>query len=131
MLRDYTTIVWYADLKKMNKIYANVNLLLRKFSSCFVNVKFNLLWTYCSTSYCSCTYVVGLHQNSFEKIESCNNNSLHRFMTLPWSKSASEIFVNLNTFCLMKCLEILYLDLCQDFLFQIMYLTVYRLGERS
>ena len=52
-------------------------------------------------------------------------------MTLPWHKRASKMFVNLNTFCLMKCLEILHLDSCQDFLFQIIYLTVYRLGEKS
>ena len=52
-------------------------------------------------------------------------------MTLPWHKRASKMFVNLNTFCLMKCLEVLHLDLCEDFLFQIIYLTVYRLGEKS
>ena len=38
------------DLKRqMIKIYANANLLLRKFSSCSVSVKCHLFKTYCST----------------------------------------------------------------------------------
>ena len=42
------------DLKRqMRKIYANVNLLLRKFSCCSVSVKCYLFKTYCSTLYCA------------------------------------------------------------------------------
>ena len=58
------------DLKRqMRKIYANANLLLRKFSCCSVNVKCYLFKTYCSTLYCApmwfdCT------KNGFKKIES-------------------------------------------------------------
>ena len=41
------------DLRRqMRKIYANVNLLLRKFSCCSVSVKCYLFKTYCSTSHC-------------------------------------------------------------------------------
>ena len=42
------------DLKRqMRKIYANANLLLRKFSCCSVSVKCCLFKTYCSTLYCA------------------------------------------------------------------------------
>ena len=42
------------DLKRqMRKIYANANLLLRKFSCCSVRVKWYLFKTYCSTLYCA------------------------------------------------------------------------------
>ena len=41
------------DLKvQMSKLYANVNLLLRKFSTCAVGVKCFLFKTYCSNLYC-------------------------------------------------------------------------------
>ena len=46
------------DLKRqMRKLYANVNLLLRKFSKCSVDVKCFLFKTYCSNLYCA-PYVV-------------------------------------------------------------------------
>ena len=42
------------DLKRqMRNIYANANLLLRKFSCCSVSVKCYLFKTYCSTLYCA------------------------------------------------------------------------------
>ena len=42
------------DLKRqMRKLYANANLLLRKFSKCSVNVKCYLFKTYCSNLYCT------------------------------------------------------------------------------
>ena len=42
------------DLKRqMRKIYANANLLLRKFACCSVSVKCYLFKTYCSTLYCA------------------------------------------------------------------------------
>ena len=42
------------DLKRqMKKMYANVNLLLRKFPKCSVNVKCYLFNTYCSNLYCA------------------------------------------------------------------------------
>ena len=41
------------DLKRqMRKIYANANLLMRKFSCCSVSVKCYLFKTYCFTLYC-------------------------------------------------------------------------------
>ena len=52
------------DLKRqMRKLYANVNLLLRKFSKCSVDVKCFLFKTYCSNLYCApmCLIVPKLH----------------------------------------------------------------------
>ena len=84
------------DLKRqMRKMYANANLLLRKFSKCSVNVKCYLLKTYCSNLYCApmwfdCT------KTELTKLKLAYNNSLRRFMDLPWHNSAREMFVNLN-----------------------------------
>ena len=77
----------------MRKIYANANLLLRKFSCCSVSVKCYLFETYCSTLYCApmwfdCT------KTALKKLKVAYDNSLRRFMRLPWRNSASEMFVN-------------------------------------
>ena len=84
------------DLKRqMRKLYANVNLLLRKFSKCSVDVKCFLFKTYCSNLYCApmwfdCT------KAALKKLKIAYNNSLRRFMFLPWRNSATEMFVNLG-----------------------------------
>ena len=76
------------DLKgKWKKIYANANLLLRKFSSCSFSDKCCLFETNCSTLYCApmwfdCT------KTSLKKLRVPYNNSLRRFMKLPWRNSA-------------------------------------------
>ena len=78
------------DLKgQMRKLYANhnVNLLLRKFSKCSVNVECFLFKTYCSNLYCApmwfdCT------KAARKKLKIAYNNSLRRFMLLPWRNSA-------------------------------------------
>ena len=79
----------------MRKMYANANVLLRKFSKCSINVKCYLFKTYCSNLYCApmwfdCT------KTALKKLKEAYNNSLRRFMGLPWHNSASEMFVNLN-----------------------------------
>ena len=84
------------DLKRqMRKMYANANVLLRKFSKCSINVKCYLFKTYCSNLYCApmwfdCT------KTALKKLKVAYNNSLRRFMGLPWHNSASKMFVNLN-----------------------------------
>ena len=84
------------DLKRqMTKMYANANVLLRKFSKCSINVKCYLFKIYCSNLYCApmwfdCT------KTALKKLKVAYNNSLRRFMGLPWHNSASEMFVNLN-----------------------------------
>ena len=86
------------DLKRqMRKLYANVNLLLRKFSKCSVGVKCFLIKTYCSNLYCApmwfdCT------KPTLKKLKISYNNSLRRFMFLPWRNSATEMFANLHSF---------------------------------
>ena len=84
------------DLKRqMRKLYANVNLLLRKFSKCSVGVKCFLFKTYCSNLYGApmwfdCT------KAALKKLKIAYNNSLRRFMFLPWRNSATEMFANLS-----------------------------------
>ena len=84
------------DLKRqMRKMYANANVLLRKFSKCSINVKCYLFKTYCSNLYCApmwfdCT------KTALKKLKVAYNNSLRRFMGLPWHNSDGEMFVNLN-----------------------------------
>ena len=56
------------------------------------------------------------------KLNIAYNNSLRRFMRLPWRNSASEMFVNLNIRSFDEMLGILHLDLCRELLFQIMCL---------
>ena len=80
---------------KIYKIYANTNLLLRKFSKCSVDVKCYLFKTSCSNLYCApmwfdCT------KTALKKLKVAYNNSLRRFMILPWRNSASEMFANLG-----------------------------------
>ena len=78
----------------MRKMYADVNLLLRKFSRCSVDVKCFLFKTFCSSLYCApmwfdCT------ETALKRLKIAYNNSLRRVMLLPWRNSA-EMFVNLG-----------------------------------
>ena len=76
------------DLKRqMRKKYANASLLLRKFSSYSVSVKCYLFKTCCSTLYCAplwfdCT------KTALKKLKVAYNNSMRRFMKLPWRVTA-------------------------------------------
>ena len=59
------------DIKRqMRKNYANVNMLLRRFSKCSTHVKCYLFKTYCSNLYCA-SFVVKLYIDCYEKIENC------------------------------------------------------------
>ena len=94
------------DLKRqMRKIYANANLLLRKFSSCSVSVKCHLFKTYCSKLYCALMWF-DYTKTALKKLKIAYNNSLRRFMRLPWRNSASKMFVNLNIYSFDKMLRI-------------------------
>ena len=86
------------DLKwQMRKIYANVNLLLRKFSCCSVSVKCYLFKTYCSTLCCAPMWF-HYTKTAFKKLKVAlyYTNCLRRLMRLTRRNSASEIFVNLS-----------------------------------
>ena len=79
------------DLKRqMRKLYANVNLLLRKFSKCSVDVKCFLFKTYCSNLYCAPMWF-DCAKAALKKLKIAYNNSLRRFMFLPWHNSATEM----------------------------------------
>ena len=89
----------------MRKLYANVNLLLRKFSKCSVGVKCFLFKTYCSNLYCApmwfdCT------KAALKKLKIAYNNSLRRFIFLPWRNSATEMFANLGIYSFDEMLRI-------------------------
>ena len=82
------------DLKKqIRKLYANVNLLLRKFSKCSVDVKcFLFNTTYCSNLNCAPSYVwFDCTKAALKKLKIVNNNSLRRFMFLPWRNSRAYL----------------------------------------
>ena len=64
------------DLKRqMRKLYANVNLLLRKFSKCSVGVKCFLFNTYCSNLYCAPMWL-DCTKAALKKMKIAYNNSL-------------------------------------------------------
>ena len=110
--------VWVIQLLQMRKMYANANMFLRKFSKCSVNVKCYLFKKYCSNLYCApmwfdCT------KTALKKLKVAYNNSLRRFMGLPWHNSASEMFVNLDINHLVNYLKFLYTDFVQGLLYYI------------
>ena len=97
------------DLKRqMRKLYANVNLLLRKFSKCSVDVKCFLFKTYCSNLYCAPMWL-DCTKAALKKLKIAYNNSLRRFVFLPWRNSATEMFVNLGIHSLDEMLRFLFL----------------------
>ena len=92
--------------RQMRKLYANVNLLLTKFSKCSVDVKSFLFKTYCSNLYCApmwfdCT------KAALKKLKIAYN-SLRRFMFLPWCNSATKMFVNLGIHSFDEMLRIFF-----------------------
>ena len=84
------------DLKRqIRKLYANANMLIRKFSKCSVNVKCYLFKTYCSTMYCS-ALLFNSTKTASTKLKIAYNNSFRRLLGLPKHNSASEMIVNLG-----------------------------------
>ena len=82
------------DLKRqMRKYYANVNILLRKFSYCSPDVKCCMFKSYCATMYCSSMWVDST-VTSMKKLKIAYNNGLRRLLNLP----------KYNNSLLLKCL---------------------------
>ena len=79
----------------MRKFYYNVNILLRKFSKCSIDVKCYLFKMNCSNLYCS-SFWYDSSKRAMKKIKIAYYNSLRRLLALPKHNSASEMFVNLN-----------------------------------
>ena len=78
--------------RQMRNFYANLNMLLRRFSKCSTPVKCYLFKTYCSNLYCA-----SLRYNStvtaMKKLKIVYNNSIRRIFCLPIHNSASEMCV--------------------------------------
>ena len=81
--------------RQIRKFYSNVNILLRRFSKCSIDVKCYLFKMYCSNLYCS-SFWFDSSKTAMKKIKIAYNNSLRRLLSLPKHNSASEMFVNLN-----------------------------------
>ena len=60
-------------------------------------------------------------KTALKKLKTAYNNSLRRFMRLPWRNSASEMFVNLNIYSFDEMLRI--------FTFGFMYITIPSLNK--
>lgn len=84
------------DVKRqIRKLYAYVNILLRKFNKCSYQTKITLFKSYCVNLYC-CQLWYNCSKTILGKIRVAYNNGLRRFLNLPYRNSASEMFVNLN-----------------------------------
>ena len=80
-------------LKRMRNLYAIGNALVRKFSSCNLEIKRLMFKTYCSSLYCSalwCCYRV----TSWRKVKVSHNDVLRNLLGVPRYHSASTLFVN-------------------------------------
>ena len=98
------------DLKRqMRKLYANVNLLLRKFSKCSVGVKCFLFETYCSNLYCApiwfdCT-IAALKKLKLRTTTACDDLCSYHGVIVPL-----KCLQILASILLMKCSEFLLLS---------------------
>ena len=81
--------------RQMRKLYANINMLIRKFSKCSPDVKCFLFKSYSSNLYCS---ILGYDcsKTALKKLRIAYNNSLRKLLGISKYNSASERFVCLN-----------------------------------
>ena len=83
-----------SDMKRqLCKFYANANMLIRKFSFCFDDVKVFLFKSYCTNLYCT-QFWYDSSETLMKKLCVGYNNSLRRLMKLDKHCSASEMFVH-------------------------------------
>ena len=81
------------DLKKqMRKLYANINILSRKFAKCSPDVKCTLFKAFRSNIYCSTMWINGT-VTAMRKLRIAYNNSLRRLLGIPKYNSGSEIYI--------------------------------------
>ena len=79
----------------MCKLYANINMLIRKFTKCSPDVKCFLFKSYCSNLYCSILWY-DCSKTALKNLRIAYNNSLQKLLGIPKYNSASEMFVCLN-----------------------------------
>ena len=93
------------DLKRqMCKLYANVNMIIRKFSRCSPDVKCFLFKSYCSNLYCSILWY-DCSKTALKTLRIAYNNSLRKLLGIPKYNSASEMWYVLTFLLLMSFLE--------------------------
>lgn len=84
------------DIKRqLKKLYAYVNILIRRFHMCSNETKLTLFRSYCVNLYC-CQFWSKCTKAVMNKIRVAYNNGLRRLMNLSYRNSASEMFVYLN-----------------------------------
>ena len=84
------------DLTRQTRnLYANINIVSRKFAKCSPDVKCTLFKSLCSNMYCSTMWYNGT-VTAMRKLRIAYNNSLRRLLGIPKYNSASEMFVQLN-----------------------------------
>ena len=79
----------------MKKLYANINILSRKFAKCSPDVKCTLFKSFCSNVYCSTMWYYGTVP-AMRKLRIAYKNSFRRLLGIPKYNSASEMLVQLN-----------------------------------
>ena len=80
-------------IRQMKKVYAQGNLLLRKFGFCSYNVKIQLFRSYCTSLY-TCQLWVNYSKECMRKLTVAYNNIFRFLMNEPKCCSASLMFVS-------------------------------------
>ena len=71
---DEKTLIRIYIHRQMRKIYYNANILLRRFSKCYIVVKYYLFKMYCSNLYCS-SFWYDSSKTAMKKVKIAHNNS--------------------------------------------------------
>ena len=79
----------------MQILYANANMLLRRFSKCSIPVKCYVFKTYCTNLYCA-SLLCNFTLTAMKNIKIVYNNSIKRLFFLPKDNNASKMCVRLN-----------------------------------
>ena len=98
------------------KLYAQANMLIRKFSKCSVDVKVSLFKAFCTPLYTAHLWS-NYRCKSMEKLKVAYNDALRLLVRVPRWHSASQLFVNLRV------------PTCQALLRNLMYKFMCRLDK--
>ena len=94
--------------RQMCKLYANINMLIVKFTKCSRDVKCFLFKSYCSNLYCSILWY-NCSKTALKNLRIAYNNSLRKLLGIPKYNSASEMLFALTFLLLMSNLESMYI----------------------
>ena len=81
--------------RQCRKLYAQANMLIRKFHMCSTDVKASLFRTYCTPLYTAhlwCSY----RKASIQRLKVAYNDALRLFLHVPRHHSASTLFVSMD-----------------------------------